>query len=78
MIAPSNCRDGTRGVKPVLGDERARSDASRKAESKVIVAKGRIELAAQCDTADCVRVAPRAAAGGTSHAVGGAGRIPLG
>ncbi len=57
--------------------ERVCSETSREAEPEVIVAEGRIELAAQRDTADRVRVAPRSTARGTSHAVVGTGGIPL-
>ena len=75
-----NCRDvretGGAASTPRLGEEKTRS-AAREAESKVIVSKGRIEFAAQRDTADSLRVAPRPAARGASHAVDGTGRIPL-
>ena len=75
-----NCRDvretGAAASTPRLGEEKTRS-ASREAESKVIVPKGRIEFAAQRDTADSLRMAPRPAARGASHAVDGTGRIPL-
>ena len=53
------------------------SETSREAEPKVVVAEGRIELAAQRDAAHRVRVAPRAAARGASHALVGARGIPL-
>ncbi len=62
---------------PLPREERACSEASREAESKVVVAEGRIELAAQRDTTDCVRVAPGSAARGASHALVGARGIPL-
>ena len=61
----------------VLAKERARSETSREAEPKVIVAEGRIELAAQRDAEKRVHVAPRSAARGASHAVIGARGIPL-
>ena len=52
-------------------------EASREAKPKVVVAEGRIELAAQRDAAHGVRVAPRSAARGASHALVGARGIPL-
>jgi hypothetical protein len=52
-------------------------EASREAEPKVIVAERRIELTAQRDAANRVRVAPRSAARGAAHALVGAGGIPL-
>src|SRR6185503_9204117 len=52
-------------------------EASREAEAKVIVAERRIELTAQRDAANRVRVAPRSAARGAAHALVGAGGIPL-
>ena len=64
--------------RPIVTKERICSEASREAEPKVIVAEGRIELAAQRDAADRVHVAPRSAARDASHAVVGARGIPLG
>ena len=52
-------------------------EASREANPKVIVSERRIELTAQRDAANGVRVAPRSAARGTSHALVGAGGISL-
>ena len=54
-----------------------RLEASREAKPKVIVAERRIELTAERDAADGVRVAPRSAARGASHALVGARGIPL-
>src|SRR5467141_2926855 len=55
----------------------AHSTASREAEPEVVVAEGRIELAAQRDAADRVHVAPRSAARGAPHALVRARGIPL-
>jgi hypothetical protein len=61
----------------VSGNDRVYSETSREAESKVVVAEGRIELAAQRDAADRVRVTPRATARDASHTVVGACGVPL-
>ena len=57
--------------------ERVCSETSREAEPEVIVAEGRIDLAAQRNAAHGVRMTPCAAARGASHAVVGTRGIPL-
>lgn len=53
------------------------SDASRQSEPEVVVAEGRVELAAQGDPAHRARVPPRSAARGAPHALVRPRRIPL-
>ena len=55
----------------------ALSEVSRKAEPVVVVAEGRIELAAQRDAAHRVRMTPGATARDAAHAVVGPRGIPL-
>ena len=58
-------------------EARGSAEASREAEPEIVVAERRIELAAQRDAANGVRVAPRSAARGAAHTVVGAGGITL-
>src|SRR5207247_2862082 len=53
------------------------SETPRQPESVVVIAEGRVDLAAQCDAAHRRRVPPRAAARDAPHAAVSAGGIPL-
>ena len=78
VVLSGLCDDGAAAARPtVMRRTRACSEASRETEPEVVVAEGRIELAAQRGAADRVRVAPRSAACGTSHALVRASRIPF-
>ena len=64
-------------LEPMVAKKRVGSEASCEAEPKVIVAEGRIELAAQRDAAHRVRMTPGATARDAAHAVVGPRGIPL-
>ena len=64
-------------LEPRVAKKRVGSEASCEAEPKVIVAEGRIELAAQRDAAHRVRMTPGATARDAAHAVVGPRGIPL-
>ena len=64
-------------LEPMVAKKRVGSEASCEAEPKVIVAEGRIELAAQRNAAHRVRMTPGATTRDAAHAVVGPRGVPL-